>query len=79
MHHGGVKTRDAVSASYGRESILRNRAAADYMKIREERRTGSDHALHRIEQRSGGYRAIGVRIGVVKTSGGNESPLRCLS
>ena len=79
MHHGGVKTRDAVSASYSGESILRNRAAADYIKIRGERLTRSDHTLDRIEQRRGGYRAISVRIGAVKTSGGNELPLRCLS
>ena len=49
------------------------------MKIRGEGRTRSDHALHRIEQLSGGYCTIGVRVGVVKTGGGNEPALGCVN
>jgi len=79
MHYGGVETGEPVSASYRRESIARHRAATDNMKIRGEGRTRSDHVLYRIKQRSGCYRAIGVRIGTVKTSGGDEPSLRCLS
>jgi hypothetical protein len=79
VHYGGVKTGDAGSASYSREAIFRNRAATDYMKIRGEGRTRSDHALHRIEQLSGGYCTIGVRVGVVKTGGGNEPALGCVN
>lgn len=79
MHYGGVETGEAVSASYNRESIARDRAATDYMKIRGEGRTRSDHILYRIKQPSGCYRAIGGRSPIVEASGGDEPSLRCLS